>query len=151
MHSTANHSFNKFELPNVELNKAKIDFGQIAEGCHDTCRMLATITNPSVLSQSQSYLQIEFDDSSDWSIENCGRETTSKYDDLKPQLSRTLYLHTSKVLASNQAAKNILKLDLTTNYFEFFVHLDTKEITYFKDLIYQQQLLKQQLKRRRKM
>ena len=35
-------------------------------------------------------------------------------------------------------------MDLTTNYYEFFVHLDTKDLSYFKDMLYQQSLLKQQ-------
>ena len=37
-----------------------------------------------------------------------------------------------------------LKLDLVTNYYEFYLHLDTKDVTYFKDLLCQQQVLKQQ-------
>jgi hypothetical protein len=36
-----------------------------------------------------------------------------------------------------------LKLDLVANYYEFYLHLDTKDVTYFKDLC-QQKVLEQQ-------
>ena len=37
-----------------------------------------------------------------------------------------------------------MKLDLTTNYYDFYVHLDTKNLSYFKDLNHEQNLLKKQ-------
>jgi len=43
----------------------------------------------------------------------------------------------------SEVSKPTLKLSMTTNYYEFFVHLNTKDLTYFKELVYQQQLLKQ--------
>ena len=99
----SNQSFNKFELPNIELNNESIDFGQIAEGCRDTSRVLLTITNPSILSQQNlgsSSLYVEFEDHSNWSVQNSknlkSSELSNKYDDLKSQLAKTLSLHLTR-------------------------------------------------------
>jgi len=43
----------------------------------------------------------------------------------------------------SEVSKTTLKLSMTTNYYEFFVHLNTKDLTYFKELVYQQHLPKQ--------
>lgn len=98
-----------------------------------------------------SSLLIELDDYSDWSVHRLGKNTPTeslgKYDELKPQLAKSLSLHLNKQLKFEQKTKHdlsCLKLDLVTNYYEFYLHLDTKEVTYFKDLVCQQQVLKQQ-------
>lgn len=169
---SSNQSFNKFELPNIELNNERIDFGQIAEGCRDTSRVLLTITNPSILNQQNlgsSSLYIEFEDYANWSVQNFknlnSSELSKKYEDLKPQLAKTLSLHLTRnpvnvrlfqfwntlkfsylinlIVLKKRSKAEGLNLDLTTNYYEFFVHLDTKDLSYFKDILYQQHLLKQ--------
>ena len=163
--SAGNNSFNntaKFELPHIELNKSSVDFGQIAEGCRDTCRMFMKLTNASVLHQqhtSTATLLIEIDEASDWTIETfqaggqsdkqtSTQQRASKLEHLKPQLAKSLSLHLDKSLSrsstEDKGGRERLSLDLVTNYYEFFIHLDTKELTYFKELLYQQQLMRQQ-------
>lgn len=156
INSANNQSFNKFELPEIEINKTCIDFGQIAEGCRDVSRILLTITNPSVLNQQNigtSSLLIEFEDYSNWNIENFDSHTgkitevTNKYDDLKPVIAKTLSLNLNKLTEKNRNYSECgdkLKIDMVTNYYEFFVHLDTRDLTIFKELLRQQQLIKQQ-------
>jgi len=143
--SSANTSFNKLELPNIDLNKTEINFGQIAEGCRHTSRIFARITNHSILSNipTASCLLAEFDEASEWNIGsyNSDESKSSNYDDLKPRLASMMSLHLTKEF--NNSSKSTLKLPMNTNYYEFFVHLNTKDLTYFKEMIYQQQLLKQ--------
>jgi hypothetical protein len=130
--SVANASFSRFELSEalatIELDKTEINFGQVTEGCRHTCPLLAKITNHSILSSIPpgSCLLAQFDDASEWTVGNycsTGQVLSSRYDDLKPRLANTVSLHLTRQFS--EVNNPTLKLNMTTNYYEFFVHLNT--------------------------
>jgi hypothetical protein len=118
VNSSSNNSFNKLEMPNIELNKTKVDFGKIAEGCRDATKFCVTLTNPGILSQqtvSGASLLIELDDCSEWVVHRHGKtsqtDSLSKYDELKLQLAKSLSLNANGQLKYEQvlANKNLTK------------------------------------------
>ena len=109
VNSSSNNSFNKLEMPNIGLNKTKVDFGKIAEGCRDATKFFVTLTNPGILSQqtvSGASLLIELDDCSEWVVHRHGKtsqtDSLSKYDELKLQLAKSLSLNANRQLKYEQ-------------------------------------------------
>ncbi len=109
VNSSSNNSFNKLEMPNIGLNKTKVDFGKIAEGCRDATKFFVTLTNPGILSQqtvSGASLLIELDDCSEWVVHRHGKtsqtDSLSKYDELKLQLAKSLSLNANGQLKYGQ-------------------------------------------------
>jgi hypothetical protein len=107
-----------------------------------------------------SYLQIEYDYSNDWTIEPFDLKTnkiiTSTNSLLKKKLNdnyirskfiQTLTLHNDKSTINNKTTSNmtsynnpdelnsILKFDFISNYYEFFVNLNTNELNFYKEMI----------------
>ena len=123
-----------FCVPQLELNKPTVEFGTIPEGCYDATRVLFKL-NTGNGSSLNSTLRIELDDVQEWSVTSL-KSTESKkrvipnLDALKPKLNRTLCLGLTKL---NPESKSI-ELELS-NFYEFFVHLDTREVNYFKEIL----------------
>lgn len=117
------------------------------------------------LNQNLSYFQIELQDSLNWNIdsyENDLDEKTKKLElennktsnrsnslikkkfnefSLKSKFRRILTLHTDKssIELQNNSKDNFNKIqfDLVSNCFEFFIHLNTKDLNFYKDFISQ--------------
>ncbi len=56
---------------------------------------------------------------------------------MKSKLSKTLGLNSDK--KQNSGLKPVIKFEFLTNYYELFIHLETTELNYFKEILYQQQ------------
>jgi hypothetical protein len=134
--SSSNNKY-KYEMPQLEIDKKSIDFGQIAEGCHDTCRLFAKLTNTNLIQQHREHsimsnLEIEMD--KDILIERVNQQTKclNKLDDINvvPIISKTIGIQLDKQEFFN--LKQNLKLEFVTNYYEFYVHLNTIDLDYFK-------------------
>ena len=100
-------------MPNIGLNKTKVDFGKIAEGCRDATKFFVTLTNPGILSQqtvSGASLLIELDDCSEWVVHRHGKtsqtDSLSKYDELKLQLVKSLSLNANRQIKYEQVLAN---------------------------------------------
>ena len=122
-----------FSLPQVELSKPTVEFGTIPEYSLDVSRVLFKLNTGNRLSLN-STLCIEVDDSKDWNIislyQNDCKKQVFQLDSLKYKLDRTLSLGLTKLKPESKS----IKLD-SSSFYEFFVHLNTKDVNYFKEII----------------
>ncbi|CAF0783597.1 unnamed protein product [Brachionus calyciflorus] len=151
-------NYGKFELPMIEFDKNLIDFGQVAEGCSQSLRIHGQLQNSTSINKTPgSYFQIELVDSTDWSIETYDRnsdEKAKKLEDekqtnkvsiikkkfneftLKSKFRKTLSIFPDKNY-DLQSSNSKVQFELMSNFYEFFIQLNTKDLSFYKDLISQ--------------
>jgi hypothetical protein len=122
---------------------------------------LNSTSNSTSANTGLAHLQIELDDISEWSVEpidpkeKCSSKLHANVQfesqrklvqnlNLKSKLRNSLSIHMNKLNLEKidsqtsltfSDGKNKLKYDLLTSFYEFFVHLDTKDLNVFKELL----------------
>ena len=148
-----------FEPPQVTLNQSELDFGCMAEGCCDTKRLYMNFQSRMPTNTDNAFFLVEAEKSSEWSFEEVSQEyktnlpgpsggagslsggfKSPNFNDLKAKLGKALSLSLNRneiepIQGGNKADARGLKIPIASNFIEFFVHLNLKDVNYFEELL----------------